>query len=92
LKYHKSLTGTARYASINAHLGLEQSRRDDMEAIGYVLIYFLIGGLPWQNLRQKEKSKKYKKIMKAKMDTNLEQLLNGHPDEFVDYMEHVKSL
>ncbi|CAK9054165.1 Casein kinase I [Durusdinium trenchii] len=70
----KALTGTARYASINAHAGLEQSRRDDLEALGYVLIYLVKGCLPWQGLLSKTpktKQERYDEIMQLKIDTSL---------------------
>jgi len=89
---HKNLTGTARYTSINTHLGIEQSRRDDMEALGYILIYFLNGTLPWQGLRAKTKAQKYEKISEKKLSTPVEELCKGAPAEFGTYQNYVRSL
>lgn len=88
----KSLTGTARYASVNTHLGLEQSRRDDMEGIGYVLMYFLKGKLPWMGMQAKTKDEKYEKIKDKKISTTIEALCRGFPKEFVRYFEHCRNL
>lgn len=68
----KSLTGTARYASANTHLGIEQSRRDDLEGAGYVILYLLKGELPWQGLRARNKDEKYRKIKECKVNTPIE--------------------
>lgn len=88
----KSLTGTARYASINAHLGYEQARRDDLESLGYIFIYFLRGSLPWQGLKADNKDDKYKVICEKKQKTSLEALCKGVPVEFVQYLSTIKSL
>jgi serine/threonine protein kinase len=80
------LIGTATFASINSHLGLELGRRDDMESLAYVLIYFLRGRLPWQDLRRA------KSIMKRKQEMTLHKLCRGLPAEFLSFLEHCRSL
>ncbi|AET05228.2 putative protein kinase CK1-CK1 family [Medicago truncatula] len=89
---NKSLTGTARYASCNTHLGIEQSRRDDLESLGYVLLYFLRGSLPWQGLRAATKKQKYEKICQKKVSTPIEVLCKSHPVEFASYFHYCHSL
>lgn len=89
---NKNLTGTARYALVNTHLGIEQSRRDDLESLGYVLIYFCKGLLPWQGLKAATKRQKYDRIMEKKMTTPNDILTKGLPKEFLDYMNYIKTL
>jgi serine/threonine protein kinase len=88
----KKLTGTARYASINALNGMTQSRRDDLEAIGYVLMYFLLGKLPWQGLPAQNKDERYLRIMEVKRDTKPEDLCKGFPHEFEIYVSYTRNL
>ena len=92
LKENRNLTGTARYASCNAHNGLEQSRRDDMESIAYVILYFFRKKLPWQGLKCKDKNEKHAKIKEIKMSMTTEKLFEGLPKEFADYLTMVKKL
>ena len=88
----KKLTGTARYASINALKGYEHSRRDDLESAGYVLLYFLRGSLPWQGIPGKNKDERYNKILQKKMNTTPEELCEGFPNEFEKYIEYTRNM
>ena len=91
-KENKGMTGTARYASLSAQLGNEQSRRDDLEAVGYMLCYFLRNGdLPWMGIKAKKKDK-IEMLKQLKRDTTFETLLEGHPQEYIEYMKHVRGL
>ncbi|KAI9344870.1 kinase-like domain-containing protein [Obelidium mucronatum] len=88
----KSLSGTARYMSVNTHLGREQSRRDDLEALGHVFFYFLRGSLPWQGLKAATNKQKYEKIGEKKQTTPIKELCEGHPEEFSIYQNYARDL
>uniref|UniRef100_A0A8C6DSQ7 non-specific serine/threonine protein kinase n=1 Tax=Moschus moschiferus TaxID=68415 RepID=A0A8C6DSQ7_MOSMO len=88
----KSLTGTPPFASINAHLGIEQSRRDDMESLGYVLMYFNRASLPWQGLKATTMKQTCEKISEMKMTTPVDVLCSGFPVEFAVYLKHCRGL
>jgi len=87
----KSLTGTARYASLNTHIGQEQSRRDDIESIAFVMVYFLKGELPWQGVSGADKDEKYKKIKDKKIDTPITELSKNLPPQFLKFFELVRN-
>jgi serine/threonine protein kinase len=97
-KQHKMMhdgldfTGTARYGSLNALRGFDQSRRDDMEAIGYVLIYLLRGTLPWQGLTMKNEKDNVDKTAAMKEAMSPEEICEGLPQEFSDFLNHTRSL
>lgn len=88
----KGVTGTVRYSSLNVHEGCEAGRRDDLEALGYVLLHFLRGTLPWQGLKASSKKTKHEIIKKCKKKTSDEELCKGFPNEFVEYFRYCRSL
>lgn len=94
------LVGTARYASINSHIGVELSRRDDLESLGYLLVYFLNGELPWQGLKASDRDQKYQLIGAKKQETTIAELCKpptGNSNNNVyhmlyKYFQYVKAL
>ena len=88
----RSLTGTLRYASVRNHIGIEQSRRDDLESLGYMLVYFMKGKLPWQGLKGKDKREQRSKIKFTKISTRLSELCSGLPEEFYTYLCYCRNL
>ncbi|PXF46158.1 Casein kinase I [Gracilariopsis chorda] len=88
----KHLTGTARYASVHTHMGVEQARRDDLESLGYVLVYLYRGFLPWQGIKTPNKKQKYARIKDRKMNISLRELCRDMPSQMVEYFRYVRRL
>lgn len=88
----KALSGTARYMSINTHVGREQLRRDDLESLGHVFMYFLRGSLPWQGLKAALNKQKYEKIGMKKQHTPINELCYGFPIQFAQYLKYARNL
>ncbi|XP_024382400.1 uncharacterized protein [Physcomitrium patens] len=88
----KDLVGTARYASIGNHLGLEQSRKDDLESLGYVFVYLLKGSLPWENIKAETREEKHERIMKMKIAMCAEMICEGLPSQFGKFLQVTRAL
>ena len=92
IKTNLSFVGTLRYASLNSHKGIRQSRRDDLESMIYILIYFLKGKLPWQDVKAKQKEERHKLISEIKSKVTIESLCENLPSEFAELLTYVKNL
>ena len=88
----KELTGTARYASINTHMGVEQSRRDDIESLGYMMVYLMKGRLPWQGKVNSNPKKRYDEIKKMKVNIKLSELCHNLPKECVKFIQYARDM
>ena len=89
---NSSFKGTLRYSSIRNHRGIEQSFRDDLESLGYMLIFFYKQYLPWQNTNIKDKQQKKEVIYNIKKNTNIKDLCTNLPNEFEYYLKYVQAL
>ena len=73
-------------------MGIEQGRADDLESLAYMLLYFLKGSLPWQNLKANNKKEKYERIMEKKLSTFFKDLCSDLPSEFMTYIAYTRNL
>ncbi|CAL8113517.1 unnamed protein product [Orchesella dallaii] len=87
-----SFNGTVRYASINTHQGLDPSRRDDLESLGYMLIQFIKRKLPWSGLQIDANESLFEKVLQVKLDNPVEKLCADLPKCFTEYMRYCRGL
>ena len=90
--YTRKIIGTARFSSINSLRGFEMSRRDDLESFCYMIIFFLIKKLPWQDIKEKTKVEKYRKIFELKSIFDIEDYKILLPKEIILVFKYVKNL
>jgi serine/threonine protein kinase len=86
------ITGTVRYSSINSHLGLTQSRRDDLESLAYVIVYLVKGRLPWQGIAVHPGQVHHDEVLMLKQATTAKTLCKGLPQPFIKFIQHIRSL
>ncbi len=92
ISFNHKFVGTVRYSSINMHMNFRPSRRDDLEALGYMFVYFKNGKLPWQNMKYSSHKTMFEEIYNCKLSTPVEQLCDGLPHCFVEYIEYCRKL
>ena len=88
----KHITGTPRFCSVNAMRGVEQSRRDDLESLCYLIIYFFKGSLPWQGLKISSRIQRFETITKMKKNIKIENLCEDLPPEIIIFCKYTKKL
>jgi len=93
IKADRNIIGTMRYISMNTHQGYEQGRRDDLESLFYIIIYFIKGELPWQNIKCKTRQEKYNKIFEIKKKVTEDgELVEDLPLEMKKILEYILGL
>ena len=92
IKKEKIVIGTVRYISLGAHLGNEQCKKDDLESLAYIMVYFIKGELPWQNIKAKSRKEKYFKIYQMKKRTVPDELTNILPEEMKTFFNYILNL
>ena len=88
----KHITGTPRFCSVNSMRGVEQSRRDDLESLCYLIIYFFKGYLPWQGLKIGNRYQRFQAIAKMKKYIKVESLCEDLPEEIVTFCKYTRNL
>ena len=92
IKKEKIVVGTVRYISMNAHLGNEQYKKDDLESLAYIMVYFIKGELPWQNIKAKSRKEKYSAIFRIKKNSVPNELCEFLPEEMKTFVNYIINL